>query len=171
MTRSALKKIGIFAGLLTLCIGCCIWVDSSFAIDSSSNQGNESNHLETTGGATSIIKMIEEDDPHINELARACFDLPLETDIPSAFIDEVLDPRDFDAAYISGTTLSFIHDGSLEEAQAFCENSLEKKGWVALPQKNQIIDSFIKTTGAYHSLVVQYLSMDDKTVIMIDPST
>lgn len=171
MTRTALTKICLFAGLFAICIGLCIAIDASLRSGLDDASALEAPEESTDTNATSILKMIEADDPSMDMLAAACFNLTLDTDIPSEFQAEALDPSDFAAAYASGKTMSFIYDGSLENAQDACKRSLEQKGWISLQETDRSIMSFAKSTGTYRGLIVQYLSMDRRTIILIDLPT
>lgn len=168
MTRTALTKICLFAGLLAICIGLCIGIDTSLAAkqDDATTLDPTSEQADTSGA--SLLETIKADDPNTSALAAACFDLSLDTNIPSEFQAEALDPYDFETAYASGKTMSFTFDGSLDDAQASCERSLAEKGWVSLQKNDQFITSFVKSSGTYRSLIVQYLSMDKRTIILID---
>lgn len=168
MTRAALTKICLFSGLFAICISFCIGVDASLWAESSDANVLEAPREANDTNGDSILKMIEADDPNMGALATACFDLTLDASIPSEFQVEALDPHDFDAAYATGGIISFVCDGSLEDARASCERSLEQKGWISLQEDDRFIASFIKSSGTYRSLIVQYLSMDEKTIILID---
>lgn len=171
MTRTALTKICLFAGLFAICVGLCIAIDASLRTGLDDASALEAPEESSDMNATSLLEMIEVGDPNIDMLAAACFDLTLDADIPSEFQAEALDPSDFAAAYASDKTMSFIYDGSLENAQGTCKRSLEQKGWISLQETDRSITSFVKSSGTYRSLIVQYLSMDRRTIILIDLPT
>ncbi len=168
MTRTALTKICLFAGLLAILIGACLSIDAFLAADPDEANALATPEVASDEDTDSILEAIRSDDPNMSVLAAACFDLSLDTEIPDEFQAEALDPNDFDAAYASGETMSFTYDGPLEDARASCARSLEQKGWISLQASDQAITSFVKSSGTYRSLIVQYLSMDKKTVVLID---
>lgn len=168
MTRTALTKICLFIGLFAICIGLCIAIDASLGANPDDANARETPRETPDSNAPSILEMLEGDDLEMSRFAAACFGLTLDAGIPSDFQAETLDPSDFAAAYASGKTMSFTYDGSLEDARDACERSLKQKGWMSLQENDQFITSFVKSSGTYRSLIVQYLSMDGKTIILID---
>ncbi|WP_251198151.1 hypothetical protein [Anaerotardibacter muris] len=168
MTKQAFNKIGIALALLLIALGLCCGIDAARATDDA-NLSNalptESFSNEQTEGLDSLLEGKEDD---VVSVARTLFDIPLNTELPHAFATEALDACDFEEAYVSGSTISFTFEGSCDQAQELCTENLTSKGWCPLESSDRTIQSFAKAEGLYRWLVLQYLSIDSKTVIIVN---
>lgn len=169
MTKQALTRILICLSVIAACIGVCSALDESI----SRNNQNTANNAELTELSPSeqqneVLSLIEKDEFDVAKSAEAIFGLYVESALPEAFTHEAFDANDFAESYVSGETISLIFDGSTEEAQNFSTQELESKGWTALDGTDEITSNFFKTTGTYRWLVLQYLTLNDKTAIIVN---
>lgn len=175
MTRTAFMKILGAVAVIALCIGACCACDAVFEPNGSNDEALSSSGAQSisTSRLETVKALLNDEGSDAASAAANFFDLSIEAGLPASFVQEALDPAAFEETFTSGSTMSLTYPGSCTEAAAYCTRVLESKGWYALDQNNEVTSSFAKTEGVYRWLVLQYLAIDDKTVVlatMIDPS-
>lgn len=172
MTRSALTRIVVCFVLLSVFLLSCLTLDAVLVPreDRSEQKGVSATPAESLD-ERSLLETIESDDLTSAYLAERYLDTSFDETIPDDFIAETLDPQVFEEAFCSGAILGFIYDGSATQAAKICRDQLEDKGWIALErqEKNDAnVESFVKATGAYRWLTLQYYPADGMTTIVVD---
>lgn len=176
MTRPALMKIIACLLLFALSLAAC------FALDAALASGDEENGCEEKSAEQSeeqndrldersLFEAIESGDLTSGDLAEHCLDVAFEEELPSDLVVETLDPAAFEEAFYSASILGFVYRGSVEEAAAACQEQLEDKGWLTLsPQEESGArsSSFMKTSGTYRWLTLQYFATNDTTTVVIN---
>lgn len=168
MTRPALLKIIGALAAIAICIGACCTYDAIFErAKVNPDPAASATPSEPNSNLEAVKELINGEAIEATKAANI-FDLSIETTLPEGFAQEALGAEAFEEAYISDSTISFSFAGSRMDAATYCTETLTAKRWCALNENNDTTASFAKADGIYRWLVLQYLSVGNKTIVLVN---
>lgn len=172
MTKTAMRKIIICLLVLGACIAAALFIDSTARGSEAAvlNDASADEARARTSAQQLVSELIEDEDASPERFAKRYFSDDIEEGLPADLAAETLDASAFEACYSAMPVLGLIYDGPPSEAANTCEAQLEARGWLALDKSEQGLSSFAKASGIYHWLTLQYLSVANKTAIVVHTS-
>lgn len=189
MTRTALDKIilclGAFLVIFCLCVAIDGVIPDANRNESLTSEETADQHEDeqgcigaADGSTTSDPALMSTDQKELfaslikgesscESFANTFLATSISSELPTDITTEVMDKAGFINAYSSGSQLSYLFDGELDAAREECARKLSEKGWSRVDEGDGPIESFCKFTGSYRWLVVQYLTFDSTTTLLI----
>lgn len=175
MIKQAPTKIILCSALFVVGIICCIALDQVIPLQGQSTSqaygSPEDVSLQPSDApptTDTLSGLLQDQDLDLEDLAQSSFNISLSTDLPETFEKECFEKTDFASIYSSGSIFSLTFNGDKDAARRHCESLLQEKGWRALEDNNELIGSFSRPEGTYRWLVLQYFTINDKTVIVVN---